>query len=47
MVAHTALGAAIAAYERWLSDERASLTEVMDAALQVWLEGLAVEDRGR
>jgi TetR/AcrR family transcriptional regulator, regulator of mycofactocin system len=47
VVAHTALGAAIAAYERWLADGQASLPEVMDAALRVWLDGLRVDPPGR
>lgn len=37
VVARCALGTAIAAYERWLADERVQLREVLDAALTVWL----------
>lgn len=41
VVAYSALGAAIAAYERWLADEGTSLSEVMDAAMTAWLAGPA------
>lgn len=37
VMARCALGTAIAAYERWLADERAQLRDVLDAALTVWL----------
>ena len=35
VIGHCALGASIAAYEAWLRDESADLTEVLDAALEV------------
>jgi mycofactocin system transcriptional regulator len=48
LVGHTALAAAVAAYEQWLAEPSASLEELLDAAMQ-WLagRGLAGEDRAR
>lgn len=39
LVAHTALGAALAAYEQWLADGDAVLTEVLRTALAMWIAG--------
>lgn len=37
LVAHTALGAALAAYDVWMRDEAASLTGVLRRALDAWV----------
>lgn len=42
LVAHTALGAALAAYDRWLADETAELTDLLRTALDMWLAGPGV-----
>ncbi len=40
VVARCALATAIAAYERWLEDDRTPLGEVLDAALCLWLRSV-------
>ena len=40
VVARTALGAAMAAYDQWLHAEEAPLVDVMRAALELWRKGL-------
>ena len=46
VLAHGALGAAMAAYERWLADDTVSLTNTMERALRTWLAGLPMERPG-
>lgn len=40
VIANCALGAAVAAYERWLADARSDLASNLDRALGIWLEGV-------
>lgn len=40
VVARTALGAAMAAYDQWLHDGQAPLVDVMREALELWRRGL-------
>lgn len=44
--ARSALGTAIAAYERWLEDDGTQLREVLDAALSVWLRPWSCPEAG-
>lgn len=44
VVAHGALGAALAAYEQWLSDDSAFLTALLRRALRAWLAGLPMDE---
>ena len=37
VLARSALGTAVAAYERWLEDDTTQLREMLDAALSIWL----------
>jgi mycofactocin system transcriptional regulator len=47
LVGYTALGAALAAYEQWLGDERADLSVLLDTALRELCAGLAERDGQR